>query len=132
MKSKTKNRLKVVPAWIVSGVITMGAIMKICSAAPLVEIYSKIGLLAYLQMLGVIEICLVVLFLIKRTMRLGFLLMTGFSGGAMAVEFSHGAFFIFPALILTGVWISAFLRDPSLFKINQQAKQLSFTNSTAA
>lgn len=120
------------PASVVSGVIMMGAIMKISSAAALVEIYSKNGILPYIQLLGIIEICLVILFLLRKTMRLGFLLMTGFFGGAMAVEFSHGAFFIFPALILIGVWISAFLRDPSLFNINQSTKPLSLIKSNAA
>jgi len=49
-------------------------------------------------------------------MRLGFLLLTAWFGGAIAVELSHGNAFIFPAVILTILWIAAFLRDRSILK----------------
>jgi hypothetical protein len=57
-------------------------------------------------------------------MKLGFLLLTAYFCGAMAVELSHGNIFIFPAIILTLIWIAAFLRDPSIFKPFQKQKQL--------
>jgi hypothetical protein len=57
-------------------------------------------------------------------MRLGFLLLTAWFGGAMAVELSHGSVFIFPAVILTVLWIAAFLRDPSILKPFAQQRVL--------
>jgi hypothetical protein len=114
MKSKTKN-LKWIPSFLVALVIIMGACMKLTSASQLVEIYSKIGLSPYLKTLGVTELLFTGIFLYPRTMRIGLLLLTGYFGGAMAVELSHGTVFIFPAAILALAWISAYLRDRSLF-----------------
>jgi hypothetical protein len=114
MKSKTKN-LKWIPSILVALVIVMGACMKLTSAPPLVEIYSKMGLLPYLKTLGVTELLFTGIFLYPRTMRIGLLLLTGYFGGAMAVELSRGTVFIFPAAILAFAWISAYLRDHSLF-----------------
>ena len=115
MKSKTINIVKWIATGLGGAVIVMGAVMKIIMAAPLVEIYSRIGLLEYLRILGIAEILLVALFLYPRTMKIGFLLLTGFYGGAMATEFSHGSVFIFPAIILALVWVAAALRNPSIF-----------------
>ena len=98
--------------------------MKIAAAAPLVEIYSKIGLLPYLGSLGIIELLLVALFLWPRTMKMGFLLLTGYFGGAMAVELSHGSVFIVPGIILVLIWVAAYLRNPSLFRSANKPAQL--------
>ncbi len=114
MKSKTKN-LNWILSILVALVIVMGACMKLTSASQLVEIYSKIGLLPYLKTLGVTELLFTGIFLYPRTMRIGLLLLTGYFGGAMAVELSHGTVFIFPATILAFAWIGACLRDRSLF-----------------
>jgi hypothetical protein len=114
MKIKKKN-LKWVPSTLIALIIVAGAFMKLLSAPPLITIYSKIGLLPYIQALGIAEILFVVLFLYSRTIRIGLLLLTGYFGGAMAVELSHGTVFILPALLLSVVWISAYLREPSLF-----------------
>lgn len=115
MKSKTINIVKWIATGLVATVILMGAVMKVSMASPLAEIYSRIGLLEYMGALGIVEILLVVLFLYPRTMKIGFLLLTGFYGGAMAIEFSHGSVFIFPAIILALVWIAGGLREPSIF-----------------
>ncbi len=114
MKIKKKN-LKWVPSTLIALIIVAGAFMKLLSAPPLITIYSKIGLLPYIQALGIAEILFVVLFLYSRTIRIGLLLLTGYFGGAMAVELSHGTVFILPALLLSVIWISAYLREPSLF-----------------
>ena len=121
MKNKTKN-LKWIPSILVALVIVMGACMKLTSASQLVEIYSKIGLLPYLKTLGVTELLFTGIFLYPRTMRMGLLLLTGYFGGAMGVEFSHGTVFIFPAAILAVVWIGAYLRDRSLFLVDHKTE----------
>jgi hypothetical protein len=48
-------------------------------------------------------------------MRIGFLLLTAYFGGAIATEITHGGF-IAPIAILTIVWIAAYLRKPEIFK----------------
>jgi hypothetical protein len=125
MKNKTKQILKWTPSVFAGIIITLGAFMKLAEAAPLVEIYSKIGLLPYLRILGISELLFVALFLWPRTMNMGFFLLTGYFGGAMAVEWSHGNFFVVPGTILSIIWIAAYLRDASLFKLaNKQGGML--------
>jgi hypothetical protein len=100
----------------------MGSVMKLVAMPQLVELYAKIGLLPYLQILGITELVLITLFLWPRSMKIGFLLPTGYFGGAMAVEMSNGTPFIFPGTILTLVWIAAYLRDASLFSNTKNQK----------
>ena len=63
MKNKTKQILKWTPSVFTGIIITVGAFMKLAGAAPIVEIYSKIGLLPYLRILGIAELLFVALFL---------------------------------------------------------------------
>jgi hypothetical protein len=56
-------------------------------------------------------------------MKICFLLLTVYYGGAIAVELSHENIFIFPALILTVIWIAGFIRDASIFKPFQKHGQ---------
>lgn len=126
MKNKTQ-KLKWIPSVLVAVVIAFGATMKLTGATPLVEIYSKIGLLPYMKLLGVSELILTGLFLYPRAMKIALLLLTGYFGGAMAVELSHGSIFIFPAAILSVVWIGAYMRNPSLFVSGQKTITSSLT-----
>ncbi len=123
MKSKTKQKLRWAPTLLIALIIGMGAVMKLAAMPQLVELYSKIGLAQYLQILGMTELLFVALFLWPRSMKIGFLLLTGYFGGAMAVEMSNGTPFIFPGSILVLVWIAAYLRDNSLFR-NTQTKKI--------
>jgi hypothetical protein len=114
MKNKSKN-LRWIPSILVALVIAMGACMKLIGTPQLTEIYSKIGLLPYIKILGGIELLFTGLFLYNPTMKVGFLLLTGYFGGAMGVELANETVFIFPAAILSVIWVSAFLRRRSLF-----------------
>lgn len=120
MKSKTKKNLKWTPSILVSLTIVSGAVMKLTAQPQLVEIFSKSGLLAYMKILGMAELLFVSLFLWSRSLRVGFFLLTGYFGGAMAVELSQHIFFIMPAVILALVWLAAWLRDGSLFSAAQK------------
>jgi len=124
MKNNTRKIIRWIPTALIALVITSGACMKLAAAPSLVDIYSKIGLLSWLQALGVIELIFLTLFLLPRTMKLGFLLLTGYFGGAMAVELSHGSVFIAPGIILSVAWIAAYLRDASIFKSAGKQKTL--------
>jgi hypothetical protein len=114
MKIKKEN-LKWIPSILVAIVISLGAAMKLAAVPQLTEIYLRIGLLPYMKILGASELLLTGIFLYPRSMKIGLLLLTGYFGGAMAVELSHGSIFIFPAAILSVVWIGAYLRNPALF-----------------
>jgi hypothetical protein len=89
------------------------------------------GLAQYLKAFACAELILALLFLHPGTMRIGFLLLTAYFGGAIAVEISHGTFII-PSLILSIIWIAAFLRDPAIFRGNQGKKVTPSKNYSAA
>lgn len=116
MKIKSSRILAWLLSITISLAIAMGAILKITLFAPLAEIYKKTGLFEYMQLLGVMELVFLAVFTWPGTMRIGLLLLTGYFGGAMAVELSHGTPFIIPAIILTIIWITAYLRDASFYK----------------
>ena len=119
-----KNKSKIILTWTLSVLIALiigtGATMKLAGLPQLEDTFSKIGLLQYMGILGVAELSFVALFLLRRSMKIGFLLLTGYFGGAMAVEMSHGTIFIIPGAILTLIWVTAYLRDASIFKSVEQ------------
>lgn len=107
--------MKWVPSIIVSLMILSSAFMKLTTQPQLVELFSKTGLLPYIKVLGAAELLFVTLFLWTRSIRIGFLLLTAYFGGAMAVELSQHHFFMIPLVILILVWLAAWYRDNSLF-----------------
>lgn len=119
MKNKSKIILSWTPPVVVALIIGLGAILKLAGLTQFVEVYSKIGLLLYMNILGIAELLFVALFLWHNSMKIGFLLLTGYFGGAMALELPHGTFFIIPGVILTLVWIAAYLRDASVLISNK-------------
>ncbi|HEY0678297.1 MAG TPA: DoxX family protein [Chitinophagaceae bacterium] len=112
---KRSTIIRRIPGAFISIVIIAAGCAKIAAIPALVAIYTKIGLLAYLTILGIAEIALAVLFFIPATTRLGLLFLTAYYGGAMAVELSHGQLFVVPGIILSIIWLSAYLRDPGMF-----------------
>jgi hypothetical protein len=132
MSNKTKNILKWIPSVLVALQLTVSAILKFISFPFLVQAFTEIGLVNYLAVFGCAEITLAILFLYSRTMRIGFLLITAYFGGAIATEMSHGGF-IAPVVILTLVWIGAYLRKPELFRGERSnARQDSWQAKVAA
>ncbi|WP_082505047.1 DoxX family protein [Chryseobacterium sp. Leaf405] len=65
--------------------------------------------------LGIMEIAFIILFAFPKTMRFGFILISCYFSGAMATELSHDGSMLNPAIPLLLVWITAFLRDRSIF-----------------
>jgi len=124
MKSKTRKFLKWIPSILAALIIVSGSIMKLTAQPELVEVFSKSGMLPYMKELGIAELLFVSLFLWSRSLRIGFFLLTAYFGGAMAVELSQHIFFIMPAVILTLVWLAAWLRDGSLFSAAQRQQTI--------
>jgi hypothetical protein len=123
MKSKTNKMLRWTPSILVTLIIVAGAFMKLSAQPQLVEIFSRTGLLPYMKLLGIAELVFVSLFLWSPTLRIGFILLTGYFGGAMAIELSQHIFFIIPAAILAFVWAAALLRDHSLFSVTNTTQK---------
>lgn len=97
-----------------------GAVMKFVPIAPGSDTeatLNKLGLTGLVQSLGILELVIAILFLIPRTSTVGFVLMVGYMGGALATNMTHGAgqvdlipiYVIF--LLLT---VSAWFRNPEL------------------
>jgi hypothetical protein len=65
--------------------------------------------------IGFIEICSTVIYLIPRTAALGAILMTGLLGGAIATNVRIGdPAFVGPLILGVLVWAGLYLRDPRL------------------
>jgi len=128
MKNKTKIIVTRTLTGLIVLIIVMSAASKLAFAPQLVNIFSKIGLLSYIKILGITELLFLSTFLWKKTRKLGLLLLTGYFGGAMAVEMSHGTFFIAPATILTLIWITAYLLDERMFV--SERKEVSTPSTT--
>lgn len=65
--------------------------------------------------LGLMEMSFAILFLIPKTMRIGFILLCCYFAGAMATELSHDGSMLNPGIPLVLIWITAFLKDRSIF-----------------
>lgn len=81
------------------------------------EFGRKLGTIGLERQLGVLELIIVALFLIPRTSTVGFVLMIGYMGGALATNLTHGfthveALPIYIILVL--LTISAWFRNPEL------------------
>ena len=102
------------------GMVILSGIMKFVGPVELVANMQKIGVGNYLPVLGLMEITFALLFLWSKTMRLGFVLLSCYFAGAIAVELANSM--PFNAMLPMGlVWISAFLRDRPVFGLPAQS-----------
>ncbi|MCK9403489.1 MAG: hypothetical protein M0Q26_08825 [Chitinophagaceae bacterium] len=68
-----------------------------------------------LRLVGVVEAVFVFLFLIPSTMHIDFFLLLSWFGGAIMIHVASEDKPIPPIIFLIVAWVSAYLRDPSLF-----------------
>jgi uncharacterized membrane protein YphA (DoxX/SURF4 family) len=94
--------------------VVFSGVMKFIGGEEIRMAMEKLGVQPYLLILGSMEIVFALLFLFKPTMKIGFILLTCYFSGALATELSHGTPFN-AALPLALVWISAYLRDKTIF-----------------
>ncbi|MDO8648821.1 MAG: DoxX family protein [Candidatus Peregrinibacteria bacterium] len=120
MSSRIGHIIGWICAIIVAAFNLFAAVMKfvpIVPGSPAEEMSRKLGMEGLMYPLGVLEIIIVVLFLLPRTSTVGFVLMIGYMGGALATNLTHGfsqaevipIYVVF--LLLT---ISAYFRNPEL------------------
>jgi Na+/melibiose symporter-like transporter len=106
--------------WILSAIpillLMMSGAMKLMNAAPVAEMFQKLGWPEqYVLGLGILEIACAVVYLLPQTSVLGAILMTGYLGGAIATHVRVGEFGIVPQIGLgIAVWLGLYLRDPRL------------------
>jgi len=94
--------------------VVFSGVMKFVGGEEITLAMEKLGVQPYILILGSMEIIFALLFLFRPTMKIGFILLTCYFSGALATELSHGTPFN-AVLPLALVWISAFLRDKTIF-----------------
>src|SRR5579863_9040919 len=95
------------------------AIMHLMKPAPVVEGIAKLGIPIRLAVtLGIIDFICIVLYVIPRTSILGATLLTGYLGGAVAIQLPTGnslfGEILFPVYVGVLLWGGIYLRDEQL------------------
>jgi hypothetical protein len=88
------------------------------------KVVSELGALGFdgnrLTMIAIAEIVSALLFLIPASRSAGLLLGSAYLGGAIATHVQHGQPFLQPAMVLTLLWLGAWLRHPEvLWSLNR-------------
>lgn len=108
---------------ILTGLITVfllfDAIIHLLRPAPVVEAFAKLHLpLSLAVELGIIELLCIALYVIPRTAVFGAILLTGYLGGAVAIQMttSNSLFgeILFPVYVGVVLWAGLYLRDERL------------------
>ncbi|MHA4846961.1 DoxX family protein [Flavitalea antarctica] len=106
--------ITVVATVLAVSMVILSGVMKFIGGEEITTAMEKFGVLPYLLVLGSMEIIFALLFLFRPTMKIGFILLTCYFSGALATELSHGMP-LNAVLPLALVWISALLRDKTIF-----------------
>ena len=114
MNTKTRNIVSTVIGVLPSIMVAMSAFMKLSGNPQMVDGFTKMGMIQYLQLFGAIEVISLILFFYPKTHKIGFLLLCSYLGGAMSIELSHGQPPI-SALLLALYWVSVFIKDKNMF-----------------
>lgn len=114
MSTKTTRIISIVLMALPSLMLIMSGIMKLTHAEPVVTGLTKAGLGSLITFIGILELLSVALFLYPKTYKVGFLLLTGYLGGALCIELA-GAQPPTAAVILAVIWVSVFLKNKSMF-----------------
>lgn len=112
-----------ITGWILTGLIVLfliggSGVPKFIDFPNKEEMMGKMGIpLNILPALGVLEICVALLYLIPRTSFLGAILLTGYLGGAVFTHLRVGEAWWFPIVIGVIAWLGLALRQPILFQL---------------
>lgn len=94
------------------------AVIKVMQIQPVVDSFNLLGIPAGLApAIGFLMLACLVVYLLPRTSVLGAILLTGYLGGAIALQLriSAPAFnLVFPLIIAAFIWGGLYLRDPLL------------------
>ena len=96
-------------------IILASGLAKLSGSKQVVEALSKVGVLQYIQVLGIAEILFAALFVIPATNSIGFILLACYFSGALAADLSHGSKILPPVLILALLFVAQYLANPTMF-----------------
>jgi len=74
------------------------------------ELENKLYLLAFIELIGI------TLYIIPKTFKIGFLLLTGYFGGAIAVNIKIPENALPAFIILVIIWVASYIKNPTIFK----------------
>ena len=114
MCNRKKQWPRLLPGILIAAIIIASGLFKFYSKHPMLPHFLDLGYARYFSMLGVMEIIFAVLFVIRKTSKLGLLLLTAYFSGAVAVEIPYHMMAA-PAVFLLLIWTAAFIRQPSFF-----------------
>ncbi|RRB15371.1 DoxX family protein [Larkinella knui] len=115
MNTKTKRIITLIFTGIASGMVILSGIMKLTGSIDVVKTLTNAGVGPYISLLGIMEIGFTALFIYPKTMKLGFIFLCCYFAGAMAAELSHGGPLTGAIFVMVLIWVSAFLRDKTVF-----------------
>jgi hypothetical protein len=74
MASKTKRIVNIIATVVPSGLVLLSGIVKFMGGEQVVQGFTALGVIQYLPVLGMAEVCFALLFIPRKTMKLGFIL----------------------------------------------------------
>src|SRR5881397_1271205 len=102
--------------------LSFDGVIKLMNVAPVVEAQNQLGIPQNLTLsIGILELACVLLYAIPQTSILGAILLTGYLGGATAIQmrvanplFTH---LLFPAYVGVFLWGGLYIRDERLRRL---------------
>ncbi|PWT73242.1 MAG: hypothetical protein C5B59_13895 [Bacteroidetes bacterium] len=115
MKSSARKIVNTLAATLPAALVILSGIFKLTGSKQVVDKLQAVGVGEFISYFGVMEIGFAVLFIIPRTMRIGFVLLSCYFAGAIATDLSHGLSIVNAMIPMSLVWIGAFIRDGKSF-----------------
>ena len=99
---------------VVGGVLLLGSAgAKLAHVPQVIAQMSSVGFSGEkVAFVAILELCSALLFLIPATRAAGLLMVSSFLGGAIATHLQHGQPILPPSIMLTVLWLGAWLRHP--------------------
>ena len=98
--------------------LVFDAVIKVMQIQPVVDSFNLLGIPTGLApAIGALMLACLVVYLFPRTSLLGAVLLTGYLGGAIALQLRIGApvfNLVFPLIVAAFIWGGLYLRDPIL------------------
>jgi hypothetical protein len=98
--------------------LVFDAVIKVMQIQPVVDSFNQLGIPAGLApAIGALMLACLAVYLFPRTSLLGAVLLTGYLGGAIALQLRIGApafNLVFPLIVAAFIWGGLYLRDPLL------------------
>jgi len=114
-KNKLKRVITIIVTALTAAMITLSGIFKLTNNVQVVTKLTRVGVAQFLPLLGCMEIIFAALFLLPKTRKIGFILLSCYFSGAIGTDLSHGEDIVAAATPLILVWIAALLSDISIF-----------------